>query len=278
MIDARPADDAPHDGRLLPLERGRNFRDLGGYVAADGRRVRRGVLFRSGVLTYLTDRDHAVLGQYGIRAICDLRSAEEQQREPTRWRARGVTTATWDYDLTVARKIRRAARDQSLDRQDMLDLIIEFYRGLPSRLAVPMRDILRLVLAGSLPLVIHCAAGKDRTGVAVAMLLSALEVPRTTIVEDYALSARVTDYEKELRVHPQGELGMEANLGISDPAGALLRLPREIRQAVLDSNPEYLQAAFRHVELTHGSVAGFIRTELGFSTDELTKLKDRVLE
>lgn len=278
MIDVRPSDDAHRDGRLVPLERGRNFRDLGGYLAADGRRVRRGALFRSGVLTYLTDRDHAVLEQYGIRAICDLRSAEERQREPTRWRARGVTTQTWDYDLTIARKIGRAARDQSLDRQHIIDLIMEFYQGLPGRLVVPMRDILRLVLARKLPLVIHCAAGKDRTGVVVAMLLSALEVPRGTIMEDYALSAAVTDYEQELRMHPQAELGMEANLGISDHAGALLLLPREIRQPLLDSDPEYLHAAFRHVELTHGSVADFIRTELGFSKDDLAKLKDRVLE
>ena len=278
MVEIRSSDDTHVAGRVLPLERGRNFRDLGGYVAADGRRVRRGVLFRSGVLTYLTDGDHAVLEQYGIRAICDLRSAEEQQREPTRWRTGAVTTAAWDYDLTVARTIGRAARDRSFTRKHMIDLVIELYQGLPSQLVVPMRDIFRLVHVGSLPLVIHCAAGKDRTGVVVAILLSALGVPRDTIVEDYALSAKVTDFEKELRLHPQGELGMEATLGVSDQSGALLRLPREIRQTLLDSNPEYLQAAFRHIELAHGSVADFIHAELGFSADDLTRLKDQVLE
>ena len=278
MADIPPSDDAQVDRRLLPLERGRNFRDLGGYVAVDGRRVRRGVLFRSGVLTYLSERDHAVLEQYGIRTICDLRSVEEQRREPTRWRPRAVTTATWDYDLTAARTIGRAARDQSLTRERMIDLVIEFYGALPSRLVVPMRDIFRLVHDGRLPLVIHCAAGKDRTGVVVGLLLSALGVSRDAIVEDYALSAKVTDFEKELRAHPEGEFGVEATLGISDHAGALLQLPREIRQTLLDSNPEYLQAAFRHIERTHGSVADFIHIELGFSAHDLTRLKDHVLE
>jgi protein-tyrosine phosphatase len=272
------SNDAHAEGRLLPLERGRNFRDLGGYITEDGRRVRRGVLFRSGVLAYLTEQDYAVLQKYGIRALCDLRSAAEREREPTRWRSGQVTTAAWDYDLTVATKIGRAARDQSLTRQHMTDLIIEFYSGLPSRLTVQMRDIFGLILAGTMPLVIHCAAGKDRTGVVVAILLSALKVPRDTIVADYSLSAKVTDYEEELRAHPPGEHGMEANLGISDHPGALLRLLPEIRHTLFASNPEYLLAAFSELERTHGSVTGFIHSELGFSSGDIAKLEQLVLE
>ena len=70
---------------LLPLEGGFNLRDMGGYATADGRRVKRGMLFRSGMMSLLTAEDEAHLAGLGIATVCDLRRAGERRRDPTRW-------------------------------------------------------------------------------------------------------------------------------------------------------------------------------------------------
>src|SRR5277367_5117220 len=84
--------------RMIPLQGGRNFRDLGGYTTVDGRRIRWGRVFRSGAISYLTDRDHEYLKPLGIRTVCDLRSPRERQREPIRWGSDQPDILEWDYD------------------------------------------------------------------------------------------------------------------------------------------------------------------------------------
>ena len=84
--------------RLVPLEGGRNFRDLGGYQTGDGRRVRWRALFRSGVLSYLTAQDWRHLSELGVRTVCDLRAPHERAREPVRPRPVDVHWDEWDYD------------------------------------------------------------------------------------------------------------------------------------------------------------------------------------
>src|SRR5277367_3290667 len=84
--------------RMIPLQGGRNFRDLGGYTTTDGRRIRWGRVFRSGVMSYLTERDHDRLRPLGIRTVCDFRSPREREREPIRWGSDPVNVLHWDYD------------------------------------------------------------------------------------------------------------------------------------------------------------------------------------
>jgi protein-tyrosine phosphatase len=71
--------------RLLPLQGGQNFRDLGGYRTRDSRTVRWGVLFRSGAMNALTPADFAYLGRLGIRTVCDFRSTDERNAAPVQW-------------------------------------------------------------------------------------------------------------------------------------------------------------------------------------------------
>src|SRR5512145_712402 len=85
--------------RLLPLEGGRNFRDLGGYATRDGRRVRWGRVYRSGVMSYLTDADRTRLDALGLRTLCDFRAPGERKREPTNWWSPDVQLLHWDYDF-----------------------------------------------------------------------------------------------------------------------------------------------------------------------------------
>src|SRR5471032_2394913 len=97
--EGRGLSDRPQ--RVLPLVGGRNFRDIGGYRAMDGRQVRWGSVYRSGALSYLTTEDYTHLTPLRIRVICDFRTACEREREPTQWPDSNARTLTWHYDSTI---------------------------------------------------------------------------------------------------------------------------------------------------------------------------------
>jgi protein-tyrosine phosphatase len=171
--------------RRLPLEGAKNFRDLGGYRTSDGRYVRWGLVYRSNHLVNLTARDSEYLNGLGIRLVCDVRSDGERTRAPDHWAGNApeffavpigsnlITTPTAD-DLK-----RRVAtiNSETKDSVRAYDYAIEY--------AGQYAKILRRIAAGDLPAVEHCTAGKDRTGVFSAILLTALGVPRDTVVRDY---------------------------------------------------------------------------------------------
>lgn len=144
------AADPIHERRLIPLEGGRNFRDLGGYLTSDGRRVKWRKLFRSGSMAGLTAADYGSLSSLSIKIVCDLRTAQEIEAE--------LSTP----------KMARAA-------------MIQGYRRLPFEQVPAHRELFRRLAAGDVPLVFNCSAGKDRAGTAAALILSALGVLRDAL-------------------------------------------------------------------------------------------------
>ena len=101
--------------RLLPLEGGRNFRDLGGYSTPEGKRVKWGRLFRSGYMAELTAQDYEYLSHLGIKVVCDLRSTSERKERPTRWDAPGARYLSWDYEMASSglREVFSAGKDRA---------------------------------------------------------------------------------------------------------------------------------------------------------------------
>ena len=87
--------------RVVELEGGCNFRDIGGYTTQSGQSVRWGRVYRTAVLSYFTDNDHAPLLDLGVRAICDLRRGDEREREPTRWPDASVRPVAWRDDASM---------------------------------------------------------------------------------------------------------------------------------------------------------------------------------
>src|SRR3984957_18222123 len=159
--------------RYLHLEGGCNFRDVGGHAAVDGRTVRWGCVYRAGVLSYFTSADAERLSALGVRAICDLRHTDEREREPTRWPTPDVTTLTWadgDHAPTVTGR----AMSSQPDGEGMRAAMLNLYRNLPRWMAPRGRGLFECVADRRMPVVVHCSAGKDRTGFAVAMLFAAL--------------------------------------------------------------------------------------------------------
>lgn len=247
--------------RLLPLEGGRNFRDLGGYETVDGRRVRWSVLFRSGSMVDLTDRDYEYLGKLGIRVVCDLRATDERQREPTRWRGASLPRRfERDYalDLGDFGALLASARPSA---EDARRLFASFYERLPFDFASQYADMFAELVRGDAPLAFNCSAGKDRTGVAAALVLTALGVPRETVIGDYLLSNRYY-------------VAQPATGAADDPQMRMLAaLPAEVVRVLMGVERSFIEAAFAAIEREHGTVERYLEERLGVGARERTRLR-----
>lgn len=253
--------------RLLPLQGGRNFRDLGGYRAADGRHVKWGVLFRSGSMHGLTDADYAALERRGIKVVCDFRDTRERGAEPVNWPAAGAPRVlATDYRLDMpgflpagpmsgwTADAARAAMTASYPR-----MLVQFHDQ--------YRRMFDELLAGHAPLAFNCSAGKDRTGVAAALLLTALGVPRETVIQDYLLTNRYLDGSQLV--------GKDAKATAANPLGGL---PPAVAQALLAADRRYIEAALAVLDTHPGGANGWLRDEMGLSRADLVHLRGAYLE
>ena len=251
--------------RVLPLDGVQNFRDLGGYPTADGRRVRWRRLFRSGTMARLSAADTDGLRALGIRAICDLRTNAERERHPTLW-CDTATTALWhrDHDRSsgvIASLLSRA----ELTASDTSAVIEAAYRTMAFEQAPSYRALFLMIAAGQLPLVFNCSAGKDRTGIVAALILSVLGVPRETVIEDYLLSnANVA----RLRTHLE-----------SDPRyGPFIAGAGDAALPLLRAEASYLAAMFDSLEQHHGSVEAYLREALELPAETLPAIREALLD
>jgi protein-tyrosine phosphatase len=255
--------------RVLPLEGGRNFRDLGGYATTDGRRVRWGRLYRSGALSDLTQADHRYLADLGIAAVCDFRATSERASEPTRWPGEPPMTYARDYE-SMGSKLRASLAEGHMTAETMEAAMIGFYEDIAYDHVESYRMMFSAMLEHRFPLVFNCSAGKDRTGMAAALILELLGVPRAQILLDYSLSETLYDFER-----------LAVKAGASETAtgfSSLKRLTPEVRAPLLRSNPAYLAHALDELERREGSVAGFLEAHIGVGPREAEALREVLLE
>lgn len=252
--------------RLLPLEGGHNFRDLGGYKTENGRSVKWGRLYRSGTMVGLTEQDYEYLGALDIRVICDFRSREELAHEPTDWSsfAGDAQYLTGDYSMREMMSGDGALNFASIrSADDAKEVFAGFYRTGPYVLKEQYRKMFQELAAGNAPLAFNCSAGKDRTGMAAALVLTALGVPRDTVVADYALTEKVAHHDER----PTQEEDQNA------PHSGFTQMPAEIRAVFMGSDPIFIQAMFSELEKNHGSTMAYIQKELGVSQDDLARIR-----
>lgn len=252
--------------RTLRLQGGCNFRDIGGYRTHDGRAVKWGQIFRAGVLSYVTHDDHRALQALGVRSICDLRRAEERRKEPTRWPDVTARMLAWDDGIGVP-TLRSHAAERPATAAGMFDAMIALYQGLPRRMHERLRGFLTCIADGDVPLIVHCAAGKDRTGFAIAVLLLAVGVPRETVIEDYLLTNDVSDFESFIRSRESTEFGL------ADANHPLLAMPKEQRRVLLSAQPEFLSAALDQIDREFGGLDSYIDGTLRIDAS----VRDRVM-
>ena len=194
----------------MRLEGSLNLRDVGGYETRDGRYVRTGCVFRSDELHALTDADVVAVAALGIRVVFDLRNADERRARPNRLPdgielLERVTPSTQGPTLTTEEQIVGNMLPIADD-----DEFAGVYQRLVDVLAPELRVILeRAIDAPSRPLLFHCAAGKDRTGIATSVLLGLLGVPDDVILDDYELTTQYFTARKlEALNHRMAEYGI----------------------------------------------------------------------
>jgi protein-tyrosine phosphatase len=176
--------------RLLPLCGAKNFRDLGGYPTASGRPVRWGRVYRSDTLSQLTASDLAYLDHIGVRIVVDYRGPHEIELAPSRVTAahiKVVNLAVGDGSQE-RRLITDRIADGDLTEITVADMTAYYLLTLEGHAAEFGEVLRRAADPAQHALVFHCTAGKDRTGLAAALLLAALEVDEATILDDYELS------------------------------------------------------------------------------------------
>ncbi len=251
--------------RVLPLERGSNFRDLGGYTTTDGRRVRWGRIYRSGAMPLLSEQDYSKLSKLKIASIIDLRSTDERQIAPDELDDRtGAMFLSNDYSL------RKLMAGMTTGNGEYL------YRGMGKSLAPQYRTIFRRLLANDGATLYHCSAGQDRTGVASALILSALGVARETILADYHLSTKLR--RPQFEMPPLNPADWPGNpivpyyvAGQAKPGGPTAE-PLYSAKGV-----SHLVQFFEVIDQEYGSVEGYLEKELGITRADIQQLKKTYL-
>ncbi|MFD1215698.1 tyrosine-protein phosphatase [Microbulbifer celer] len=259
--------------RVLPLEGGRNFRDLGGYETTDGKTVKWGKLYRSGVLTNLTGDDYDYLRDRAIATIVDFRSTRERTEEPTNWQAGSVMQLKWDYDMgNWEQEFAKVMSKPDFGKEDLVEMMDKGYVGLVKQQTPAYRAMFQKLIESDDPLLFHCSAGKDRTGIGAALILTALGVDRETIKQDYMLS------NKALQGSNMMELPEDATEKQKQMFAFFSQLPPEVRQVLAGVEVSWLETAFAEMEREHGSVEGYIEHALDVDAQELALLKSRYLQ
>jgi protein-tyrosine phosphatase len=257
--------------RLLPLERGSNFRDVGGYPAAGGKHVRWGLIYRSGATPMLTDADFRYLARPGIASDIDLRSTEERQIAPDqlpKWT--GARYLAKDYP--GAEVFAPAATSGRSDASP-----VNLYRSWLISLAPQYRDIFHQLLKRNGAVTYHCSAGQDRSGVATALVLAALGVPRSVILADYHLSTANRRPENEMpRIDPARYPGniVAAYYARAQSADA----PTKPRPLYDKAGIALLQQTFDEIDAHWGSVDAYLDKELGINAFDIARLRAAYLE
>ncbi len=246
-----------------------NFRSLGGLPTADGRRIRPHAIMRADRLAGLSEDDWRALGRAGLATICDLRSDAERAEHPN---AAPPHLSLCEMHCDIRNDLRA---DPALARL-MLDepnahgaerVMIEIYRRFPPYMGGTLTAIVDRVLEGGAPLLVHCSAGKDRTGFVVAMLLHALGVPEPLIREDYLASRRWPGADTH-------RASLESRLGTFIAADEL----RAAVDTVLDVRDVYLDAALDAVHEQFGSIERYLESEARLNAARLERLRTHLLE
>lgn len=253
--------------RLLPLEGGRNFRDLGGYRGAGGRQVAWGKIYRSGVMSSLTNADFDYLSALGIKTICDLRSPQERASEPTPFLANGkAKVVSFDYDMGPSMAKLAGAKT----RAQAIDVFAEAYGIFLETLTPHYTDLFARLVANEGPLTLNCSAGKDRTGVGSALILSVLGVPRETIIADYALTQVYVPpaYYKKQMAAGANSSGVNAQ-----QAQAMARMPPEVLDVILGSDPAVMRQALAAVDVKYGGPVALAKARFGLTDKKIARLR-----
>ena len=263
---ASPAfSNVPENVRVINLQGTTNTRDIGGYQVSDQGTLRYQQIIRSENLSRLTTSDFQQLEEMGLKTVIDLRTNKEHDKSPTVWRGDNPPQfhhfPVGDANNDWFRAQRRMMKGNRFTEEQSLELMVEGYRMIAEEGTDSYEKLMEVVLDQSnWPILIHCNAGKDRAGVAVALILESLGVDRETIMEEYLLTNEIGRTEKKAvllsRESKKIGTGSKFSKGSSPSAWS----------PIVGVRAEMLEAFYASVEEKYGSMDAFL-TELGVDQD-----------
>ena len=250
--------------RLIPLEGVHNFRDFGGWPLAGGGRVRTGLLFRSGHMGSATEADVDAVDDLGLDFITDLRRPSERAAQPNRALPSDPAVLSSDDGNAALAPHLAFLRDSDVTEAGSRDYMIEAYRRIPLEAGHinVFHDYFVALVNAERGALVHCAAGKDRTGILCALTLMLIGAEREAIFEDYLLTLEAVDYG---RLIPSYAKHWSQSFGRVYEEAALK--PMMCVEAV------YLETAFEAM----GDARAYARAKLGVDDGMLDKIKARLI-
>lgn len=256
--------------RVLRLEGVHNFRDAGGYPLATGGRIGTGLVWRSGQHHGASAADLARIAALGLASVFDLRTSKERTVHPCR-RPEGFAARVFfasDPELRHAPHLAAAQTARRRTTQSTRDSLIRNYSGICFRpeLQRMIRDWFDELARGDGPSLVNCMAGKDRTGIAVAMLHAALGVHRDDIMADYLLTNSAGDIEARIA---SGAGTIRAITG---------QLDDEVLRVLMGVEAVYLETAWAAIDERHGSLDAFLAQALAATPEKRERLREVLTE
>ena len=241
-------------------------------MSRNGARLKSGILFRSGSLNEATDDDLKKLASLGINTICDLRTDQERNRRPDRVPANSNLRL---IHIPVRGSMQNGAEDASrlypwlsgkVRRADYTEIAQRTYTEYVTHFQTEFSVMLKLLTdADNLPILIHCTAGKDRTGFSCALVQLALGVPQELVIQDYL---RSNENLQRLKAETFRRLRVPARLGF--PVDKFLPL--------IESRKEYIEAAIAQIKNGYQGIENYLRRGLGLTDEDVLKLYKLLIE
>jgi protein-tyrosine phosphatase len=252
--------------RVLAFDGIHNFRRFDGYVGDDGRKVAPG-LYRSGQFSRASQKDRDTLGRLGVSVVADLRRPSERANEPSHWpREPGVTVIESDHAGPAEAPHITFLREADLTFDTIREFMTKTYRRLPfdeGNQHVFREGVKALAnRAQDEAFIVHCAAGKDRTGIFCALVLTEAGVDEETVVEDYLMTNSAVDFDR-VAAAMRGRL--------EEKYGRVFN-PEELK-AFMGVDKAYLDAAWEEI----GNPRTYLREALGLDEDTLQRMRERLL-